>query len=143
MNWKNTESQIAKYLGGERVPITGRLGKPDVEHVKWAIEVKARTVMPKWIADMMEYLKREIYLYLEVYGKSYLCTSLQNLNTVDLASLPEAQTIQRKKIVGWLDYGLNQAFISKQDSDKIPVTILHQRYWKYTDSVCLVPCKGE
>lgn len=54
--WKSTEREIARRLGGERVPITGRNKRgdaPDVEHEWLSIEVKHRKKLPNWIADAM------------------------------------------------------------------------------------------
>lgn len=45
--WKAWERKWGEWLGGVRVPITGR-GRgsaPDVQHPLWAIEVKAGAVM--------------------------------------------------------------------------------------------------
>ena len=56
-NWKATERAIAKLLGGQRVPITGRQrgDVPDIAHPWLALEVKHRkTAVPKWIINAME-----------------------------------------------------------------------------------------
>ncbi|MGI8552842.1 MAG: hypothetical protein ACR2PL_18950 [Dehalococcoidia bacterium] len=45
--WKASERRMAKALGGERVPVSGR-GRgsvPDIEHPRFAIEHKAGRVM--------------------------------------------------------------------------------------------------
>ena len=45
--WKASERRMAKALGGERVPVTGR-GRgsvPDIEHPLYAIEHKAGKVL--------------------------------------------------------------------------------------------------
>ncbi len=49
--WKNVERQIAKRLGGERVPVTGRQrgSAPDIEH-DW---LSHRKTLPAWLADAM------------------------------------------------------------------------------------------
>jgi len=55
-NWKNVELSLARILGGERVPITGR-GRgsaPDIEHESLSIEVKHRKSLPDWIKDAMD-----------------------------------------------------------------------------------------
>ena len=54
--WKRTERQVAKELGGVRVPITGRQrgDAPDVAHADYSIEVKYRQRIPAWILDGME-----------------------------------------------------------------------------------------
>ena len=53
--WKQTERKVAEYLGGVRVPITGRIrgSAPDVEHSTLAIEIKDREKLPFWIKDAM------------------------------------------------------------------------------------------
>ena len=54
--WKATERRIAKYLGGERVPITGRQrgSAPDIKHEWLSIEVKQRDSLPAWVHDAMD-----------------------------------------------------------------------------------------
>jgi hypothetical protein len=46
--WKRHERLIARALGGERLPNTGRRG-PDVVAGPWAIEVKTRRSLPRWL----------------------------------------------------------------------------------------------
>lgn len=55
-NWKKVELSIARILGGERVPITGRTrgSAPDIEHPNYSIEVKHRQSVPDWIKDAMD-----------------------------------------------------------------------------------------
>lgn len=54
--WKATERKIAKLLGGNRVPITGRTRgeTPDIEHELLSLEVKHRKKLPDWLHDAME-----------------------------------------------------------------------------------------
>lgn len=55
-NWKACERAIAAHLGGERVPVTGRVRgyAPDVEHPTLAIEVKSWRLYPARIAEAMD-----------------------------------------------------------------------------------------
>lgn len=50
-NWKRTEREVARLLGGRRVPITGRArgDAPDVAHPWLSIEVKERSSLPRWL----------------------------------------------------------------------------------------------
>jgi hypothetical protein len=50
-NWKSTERALAKRLGGERVPVSGRTrgSSPDIAHLTLAIEVKERQQLPAWL----------------------------------------------------------------------------------------------
>ena len=54
--WKACERRAAKYIGGERVPITGRSrgSAPDIEHNWLSVEVKYRKSLPQWIHDAMD-----------------------------------------------------------------------------------------
>lgn len=54
--WKNTERKVAKILGGERVPVSGRQRgfSADVKHDRLSIEVKDREKLPAWLYDAME-----------------------------------------------------------------------------------------
>jgi len=53
--WKNTEREIARLLGGHRVPVTGRQrgDVPDIAHEWLSIEVKHRRIVPAWLLDAM------------------------------------------------------------------------------------------
>ena len=53
--WKAIERKWALWLGGRRVPVTGRQrgDAPDVEHDLYAIEVKAGKVMSPRLRDGM------------------------------------------------------------------------------------------
>ena len=46
--WKRHERQVAQLLGGRRQPNTGR-PSPDVLSPQWAIEVKTRRSLPRWL----------------------------------------------------------------------------------------------
>ena len=51
--WKKNERMIANYIGGERVPITGRQrgDAPDIKHNWLSVEVKLRMRIPAWIKN--------------------------------------------------------------------------------------------
>lgn len=53
--WKSTERKVAAYLGGTRVPVTGRQrgSAPDIEHPFFSVEVKDRDSLPDWLFDAM------------------------------------------------------------------------------------------
>lgn len=53
--WKACERRIAKYIKGERVPITGRQrgDAPDIKHNWLSPEVKYRKTLPAWFKDAM------------------------------------------------------------------------------------------
>jgi hypothetical protein len=46
--WKRHERLIARALGGERLPNIGRRA-PDVLSPSWAVEVKTRRSLPRWL----------------------------------------------------------------------------------------------
>ena len=50
-DWKACERRVAKLLGGQRVPVTGRQrgDTPDIEHAALSIEVKSRKSLPAWL----------------------------------------------------------------------------------------------
>lgn len=54
-SWKATERAVARLLGGERVPINGRIrgSAPDVEHAALSLEVKHKRTIPAWIEDAL------------------------------------------------------------------------------------------
>jgi hypothetical protein len=53
--WKRTERQIAALLGGQRVPVSGRVRGdcPDIEHDQLSIEVKCRKAIPIWLQEAL------------------------------------------------------------------------------------------
>ena len=89
-NWKAVERGVAKILGGERVPITGRQrgSAPDIAHKTFSIEVKNRKSLPDWMHDAMAQAEASvrgeqlpIAIFHEVgqeYGKSFVMIRLQD-----------------------------------------------------------------
>ena len=53
--WKAIERKIATFIGGKRVPVTGRQrgDAPDIEHDWLSVEVKYKKELPKWLHDAM------------------------------------------------------------------------------------------
>jgi hypothetical protein len=60
--WKAIERRIARYIHGERVPVTGRQrgSAPDIKHAWLAPEVKHRKKLPDWIHDAMSQAKASV-----------------------------------------------------------------------------------
>jgi hypothetical protein len=54
--WKQIERKVAGYLGGQRVPVSGRQrgDSPDIDHPWLSLEVKHRKTLPGWLADAMD-----------------------------------------------------------------------------------------
>lgn len=57
--WKACERRVAKYIGGERIPITGRQrgDAPDIKHAWLCPEVKYKQKFPDWMHDAMSQAK--------------------------------------------------------------------------------------
>ena len=55
-SWKRNESEVAEFIGGERVPVSGRQrgNQPDIKHPWLAVEAKLRMRVPAWIKTGME-----------------------------------------------------------------------------------------
>ncbi len=55
-SWKATERRVAGLLGGERIPVNGRIrgSAPDIAHDTLSIEVKSRRSVPAWLTEAME-----------------------------------------------------------------------------------------
>ncbi len=51
--WKATERRVATELNGRRIPVSGRAGRPDVDHRWLAPEVKSRKELPGWLLEAM------------------------------------------------------------------------------------------
>jgi len=56
--WKRQEREIAKALGGVRLPNIGR-GQPDVRAPGWAIQVKTRAELPGWLWAAVDQAERD------------------------------------------------------------------------------------
>lgn len=52
-SWKRIEQRVAEYIGGRRIPVTGRQrgDAPDIEHNWLSPEVKYRAELPKWLFE--------------------------------------------------------------------------------------------
>jgi hypothetical protein len=48
--WKRHERLIARALGGQRLPNTGRRS-PDIISPGWVAEVKVRRTLPQWLLE--------------------------------------------------------------------------------------------
>lgn len=53
--WKRTEREVARRLGGTRVPVSGRQrgDQPDVAHDVFSVEVKHKASLPGWLKDAL------------------------------------------------------------------------------------------
>lgn len=56
--WKHAERVIAKLVGGQRIPVSGRSGQPDVQHPWLSIEVKHRKILPQWLIQAVGQAER-------------------------------------------------------------------------------------
>ena len=54
--WKRNESDTAEYIGGERIPVSGRArgDAPDIRHAWLSPEAKLRASVPGWIKEGMD-----------------------------------------------------------------------------------------
>jgi len=105
--WKQAERQVARIVGGRRVPVSGRTrgDAPDIDHPRLAIEVKHRRKVPEWILDAMNQAEQSAILdqipvvVLHESGQRYkqsLCVLrleqllrlLENCSNSDRATLP-------------------------------------------------------
>jgi hypothetical protein len=106
--WKAVELGIARLLGGERVPVTGRTmgSAPDIDHPDLAIEVKHGKSIPKLLQKALAqavaaqgfYLKRNKGDRVPVaifhpeharYDESFLIVRIRDLRALQRVRLPE------------------------------------------------------
>jgi hypothetical protein len=52
-DWKGCERRVDEFLGGRRVPVSGRKrdDTPDVVHERLSTEVKSRRRLPSWLEE--------------------------------------------------------------------------------------------
>jgi hypothetical protein len=92
-SWKATERRVAEILGGERVPVNGRIrgSAPDIAHDSLSLEVKSRKSAPAWLTEAMEQAEassrdgRFPVSVIHVQGKPY-ADALCVMRLEDLAS---------------------------------------------------------
>ena len=70
--WKRWERKIAKYINGERIPITGRQrgDVPDIRHAWLTPEIKSRKKLPNWLFEaraQSEAAVRGVHLPVQIY----------------------------------------------------------------------------
>lgn len=55
-SWKAAERAVARILGGERVPVSGRIRghAPDIAHASLSLEIKHRQSVPRWIESALQ-----------------------------------------------------------------------------------------
>ena len=51
--WKRLERDVAKKLGGQRIPVTGVRADADVLTPLFACQVKSRARLPKWLPEWL------------------------------------------------------------------------------------------
>jgi len=56
--WKRQEREVAKALGGVRLPNTGA-GQCDVRAPGWAVQVKTRRTLPSWLWAAVDQAERD------------------------------------------------------------------------------------
>lgn len=57
-DWKRAERRIAKAVHGQRIPVSGRAGMPDIAHPKLSVEVKSRRTLPRWLVAALSQAER-------------------------------------------------------------------------------------
>lgn len=57
---KQNERALAKYIGGERIPVPGRASgdAPDIKHNWLSVEVRLRMRIPSWIKEGIAQAKK-------------------------------------------------------------------------------------
>jgi hypothetical protein len=56
--WKRQERELARVLGTERIPNSGRAGA-DVKALGWALQVKTRKLLPAWLWAAVDQAQRD------------------------------------------------------------------------------------
>ena len=56
--WKRQEREIARALGTTRLPNCGS-GQPDLRVAGWAVQVKTRATVPKWLWAALDQAARD------------------------------------------------------------------------------------
>lgn len=101
-SWKRAEREVARRLGGRRIPVSGRQrgDAPDIEHLTLSIEVKHRESLPAWLLDAMDQARascRDEQLAIAVLHQRGMRYE-QSLVVIDLSSL--ARLLAGRTVIG-------------------------------------------
>ena len=73
--WKNSERKMAEALGGQRIPVTGRIrgSAPDIEHDTFAIEHKyGQKILSSRLKTALDQQKRQLIPWRRMEKNGYL-----------------------------------------------------------------------
>lgn len=138
--WKAVERQIAEYIGGKRIPVTGRHTQetPDIQHHYWAPEVKhsshKRGDIPDWL---LEITAGGVPLALSIGQFDFIACPLDRLKPK--MRKPALRRAVDRPLSKFLRNALQQATTAGAYHKRRPVVILHQKRQHITESLCLVP----
>lgn len=163
--WKVVEKNIARYLGGERVPITGRFrgSAPDIDRAKVPLvalpdseefaERDVSHILNGYVFDKhvfeLKHRKNIADCWIKLVSSAdvlwyngYYFTTLQYFRMLMIDEVSIFDTTfeiypKPKKIPAWILDAFDQAIAS--DKNKIPTVVLHQKNMKINKSIVI--CK--
>lgn len=86
--WKRIELEVARWLGAERVPVTGRERgyTPDIEHPWLAIEVKSFALLPPRVREAIEQAVKAAEWMKRKRGEDKLPVGILHLKNTDMGN---------------------------------------------------------
>lgn len=141
--WKAVERRVAEMLGGQRIPVTGRHNQetPDINHPKWAPEVKHRKMLPAWLTLLAR-------VHAPAYVDNMVGPDFVLMRLHDVAKLPKRNNgISRpgnhvliaRSFTGVLHEAIQQATTAATKHKKLPLVVLHQKNQPIGESICVIP----
>lgn len=138
--WKSIERQIAAYIGGQRVPVTGRHDQttPDIAHLTYAIEVKHRRDIPLWLGALISAHNGHLVAAFKDSRpiSMFLLRDLGAIGGVVHTRLAKVVLDRRLPIL--IKNALKQAECAGTALKKRPLVILHPHRKPIESSICML-----
>lgn len=149
VTWKRVERDIAKFMGGERIPVADRrLG--DVKTSQLVIEVKHRATLPLSIYRELPrcyYIIRSRHQDL-IIRPGLILFELRAMQNEGISWRISAQTKTYytqhwthgnvNTFPRWLLHGIDQALDAAEYHGLIPCVVLHPKHASIKDCLCLL-----
>jgi len=125
-NWKDYERWVARSLGTERIPVTGRHG-PDVKTNRYFIDCKLRREVPAAYDKVLGAAFALGYQAVAVGDIVFM-----RLKHLDAPRIVEAHIVLPTRPIQWL-YHIAQ----NTPSDRIPLVVMSKPRWRRRRSIAL------
>lgn len=139
--WKAVERAIAVYIGGRRLPITGRHDQttPDIAHRLYAVEIKHRRIIPKWLGELVDAHGDNLTAVFSNAGSPIRLFRLRDLASLGtVAHTVGTEAVIARRLPMLITDAIKQSLCASAALKKRPLVILHSHRQRIEDSICLL-----